>query len=329
MAGVGSATSDMVGGRSQATTDIAGPDHTLNRSYIDWAAILGGVVVASAIGTVFTAFGAALGLSALSAEEGESSGTLAVVLTGGWMILTLVSSYLAGGYIAGRMRRRVDKATADEVSTRDGVNGLVVWGTGILLAAMVLANAVTSTVSAVGSAAGVAATAAGSAIGGVAGGLVEGAAGMLPEDPMSAINDVLMRPDQVDPATADRAELARQTGSILSSAVTSGEVSDADRAYLVSATAAQTGLPVAEVNARVDEAIAAAVKARDDAAALAAEAEALAVKAAETARITAVMTAFLLAAASLVAAAAAVIGAVKGGQHRDEGKMFSGLSHRR
>ena len=328
MAGVGMA-SDPSMGRTQAVADLSGPDHALNRSYIDWAAILGGVVVASAIGTVFTAFGAALGLSAISAEPGEGSGTLALVLTGLWMIVTLVVSYLAGGYIAGRMRRRVDMASADEVSTRDGVNGLVVWGTGILVAAMVLGNAVSATVSAAGSVAGAAVTATGSALGGVAGGLVEGAAGMLPADPMAAVNDMLIRPAEVDPATADRAELARQSASILGTALTTGEISDADRAYLVSATAAQTGLPAAEVNTRVDAAIAAATKARDDAAAMAAEAEAMAVAAAETARKTAVMTAFLLAAASLVAAAASVIGAVRGGHHRDEGKMFGGLSHRR
>ena len=313
-----------MGGQSQQSADRAAPEVELNRSYIDWAAVLAGVAVATAIGTVFTTFGAALGLSAVSAEEGEGSGTLALVLSAVWMLVTLVTSYLSGGYIAGRMRHRVDKASADEIQVRDGVNGLVVWGAGIILTAMALGNIVSSTVSAAGSAVSTVAETAGSALGGVA----EGAANLLPEDPIAAVNDALIRPAEVDPTTADPAELARQSASILAEAVTTGEVSDEDRAYLVSSTSALTGLPPAEVNERVDQAVAAAVQARDDAAALAAEAEETARAAAETARISAVLTGFLLAAASLVAAAAAVIGAVKGGQHRDAGKMFGGLSYR-
>lgn len=310
--------------QSQLTADLAAPDGALNRSYVDWAAVLGGVVVATAIGTVFTTFGAALGLSVLSAEQGEGSGTLALVMTAVWVMVTLVASYLSGGYVAGRMRRRVDKATADEVQARDGINGLVVWGAGIVLAAMALGNIVSSTVSAAGSAVSTVATTAGSALGGLA----EGAATMLPDDPMAAVTDALVRPTAVDATTADPAEIARQSASILAGAVTTGEVSDQDRAYLISATSAATGLPPAEVNTRVDDAIAAATKAREDAAAMAAEAEATARDAAETARISAVLTAFLLAAASLVAATAAVIGAVKGGQHRDAGKIFGGLTYR-
>ncbi len=310
--------------RTQSVTDLSAPDHALNRSYMDWAAIAGGVVVATAIGTVFTAFGAALGLSAISAEPGEGSRTLAIVLTGIWMVVTLVASYTAGGYVAGRMRHRVDLAAADEVSTRDALNGLAVWGAGIVVAAIFLGGVVSSTLSAAGSAAGVAATAGGAALGGV----VEGAAGLLPEDLVAFVTDSLIRPAQVDPAAADRAELARQTASILGNVLTTGTVTDADRAYLVSATAAQTGLPPAEVTARVDQAVAAAMAARDDAAALAAEAEAMAIAAAETARKMAVLTGFLLAAASLVAAAASVTGAVKGGEHRDNGKVWGGLVHR-
>jgi hypothetical protein len=310
--------------RTQVEADMAAPDHTLNRSYIDWAAILGGTVVATAIGLIFTTFGAALGLSAISAEVGEGSGMLGLILTGLWMVVTLIASYAAGGYIAGRMRRRVDQASIDEVATRDGVNGLVVWGAGMVIAAMVIGNVVSSTVSAAGSVADAAVTATGSALGGV----VEGAATLLPDDPMIAVTDALTRPAQIDPATADRAELARQAASILGTAAMSGEVSDADRAYLIGATTTLTGLPPAEVEARVDQAITAAIQARDTATSLAAEAEQAAINAAEIARKSAVLTGFLLAAASLIAAAAAVVGAVKGGEHRDKGTIFGGFSYR-
>lgn len=189
---------------------------------------------------------------------------------------------------------------------------------------MLIAGAVSSTISAAGSVVEGAATATGSALGGVA----DAAAKMLPDDPMASVTDALIRPAQVDPATADMAKLARQTAAILAHAVATGEVSAADRAYLVSATAAQTGLTAAEVETRVDAAIASAVKVRDDAVALAEKAKQAAIDAAETARISAVLTAFILAAAALVAAAASVNGAVKGGQHRDAGRIFGGLSFR-
>lgn len=306
----------------QAMSEALPQDHTLNRSYVDWAAIAGGTVVATAIGAVFTGFGAALGLTALSPLPGEGSGAVALILTAVWMVVTLVSAYAAGGYIAGRMRRRVDAATADEVTTRDGMNGLIVWGTGILIAAMVIGNVVASTVTAAGSAIGVAAEATGTAVAG----MVEGAASLVPEDAMVMAADSLLRPAQV--TGTDTADVTRQTTAILGNVLTTGEVSDADRTYLVSATAAQTGLTPAEVNARVDDTIAAAIKARDDAAATLAEAEATAVQAAETARISAVLTGFLIAAASLVAAAAAFVGAVKGGQHRDNGRVFGGFAYR-
>ena len=313
--------------RTQVTTDAAAPDGTLNRSYVDWAAIAGGTVVAAAIGTVFAAFGAALGLTALSPIEGEGNGTLALLLTATWMIVTLVSSYAAGGYIAGRMRRRVDAASADEVTTRDGMNGLIVWGTGILLSAMVVSNLVSATVGAAGSAVGTAVEATGTAVGGAVGGIVQGAASLVPDDAMTMAADSLLRPAQV--SGTDTADTARQTTSILGSVLTTGEISDTDRAYLVSATAARTGLTPAEVETRVDAAVANTVKARADAAAALEEAEKTAREAADTARKGAVLTGFLLAAAALVAAAAAFIGAVKGGEHRDEGKVFGGFRHRR
>ena len=49
---------------------------------------------------------------------------------------------------------------------------------------------------------------------------------------------------------------------------------------------------------------------------------------AESARIDAILSAFLLTAAALIAAVAAISGAVRGGRHRDEGRMFAGLSYR-
>ena len=76
--------------------------------------------------------------------------------------------------------------------------------------------------------------------------------------------------------------------------------------------AQSTGLPADQATARVDQVL----KAVDDARAKAAEA-------AETARKTAVLAAFLTAASLLVSAVGAYWAAMKGGRHRDEGTVFA------
>lgn len=318
--------------RTETMTRASAPDTTSDRSYIDWAAILGGAVVATAVATIFATFGAALGLAALSAEPGEGSFNFAVILSGIWVVVTLVASYAAGGYIAGRMRRRVDQATADEVIARDMINGLVVWGVGMVVGAMLLTNAATSAVSAVGSAAGTVITAAGSAVGGAAEGALTAAGAMVPDSatagPMGYVTNTLLRPAAADPLTATPEVLTADVGSILANVVTTGEISDAERTYLESAVAAQTGLAPAEVTTRVDSAIAAAQTAREEAAQLVTEAEQMAIDVAEAARKTGILTAFLLAAAALVAAATSGIAAVRGGRHRDEGRLFGGFSYK-
>lgn len=318
--------------RTETMTRASAPDVTNDRSYIDWAAILGGAVVATAIATVFTTFGAALGLSAISADPGEGSFNFAIILSGIWVVVTLVASYAAGGYIAGRMRRRVDQASADEVMARDMINGLVVWGVGMVIGAMLLTNAATSAISAVGTAAGTVATAAGSAVGGAAEGAIAAAGAMIPDsvtaDPMGFVTSSLLRPAAADPLTATPEALKADAGAILANVVATGEISDAERAYLESAVAAQTGLPPADITARVDAAIAAAQTAREEAAQFAAEVEQMAIDLAETARVSGILTAFLLAATALVAAATAGIAAVRGGRHRDEGRLFGGFAYR-
>ena len=318
--------------RTETMTRASAPDVTNDRSYIDWAAILGGAVVATAIATVFTTFGAALGLSAISADPGEGSFNFAIILSGIWVVVTLVASYAAGGYIAGRMRRRVDQASADEVMARDMINGLVAWGVGMVIGAMLLTNAATSAISAVGAAAGTVATAAGSAVGGAAEGAIAAAGAMMPEgvtaDPIGFVTNSLMRPATADPLTATPQTLMADAGAILANVVVTGEISDAERTYLESAVAAQTGLTPAEVTGRVDDALTAAQTARENAAQLAAEAEQTAIDVAEAARVTGILTAFLLAAAALVAAATSGIAAVRGGRHRDEGRLFGGFSYK-
>ncbi|OWJ80307.1 hypothetical protein [Haematobacter genomosp. 1] len=356
------------------------------RSYVDWAAIFAGTVVAGGATVVMTTFAAGLGLGSISVDDGDGGGISLwwLVVTALFTVIAMVAIYMLGGYIAGRMRRRVDGAVRDEVTARDGIHGLAVWGLGMLVGGMLAAGAISGGAKAVGSAASTVTEAAGTAVGGIAqgagqlaggvvsgagqavGGLVQGAGNavapalqdMLPQglqsNPVDYITDTLLRPGQQQPgmpgmpgAANDPEAMQRQIGRILVNLVETGEISDQDRAFLRQQVAARTGLSEQEVDARVDQAVDRANEiraqaeqrvqdAKQQAEQLRAEAEQRfeeakqqAAEAAETARKATILTAFLLAAASLVAGAAAYIGAVHGGRHRDEGRIWGGLSYNR
>jgi hypothetical protein len=196
-----------------AAVSAQGPQH-----YIDWASVFGGAVVATAVAGLFAAFGAGIGLSTISAEPGEGSVRLSAILTAIWMAVTLVASYAVGGYIAGRMRRRVDTATPEEVTVRDGINGLVVWGLAMIAGAMLVANVVSSTVSAAGQAAGTMTEAAASAVGGAAEGAIGAAAEMLPQqatdDPAAFFGDTLLRPASADATNSTPEEIPMELRNI-------------------------------------------------------------------------------------------------------------------
>ena len=316
----------MLAGLQQSETGLK---TATDRHYIDWPAIFGGAIVAIAIGILATGFGAALGLTAISANSGEGSGLMAVIMSTAWILLSMIGAYATGGYITGRMRRRVDNALRDEVTVRDGLNGLMVWGVGIAVSAMLLGSAIGSTVAAVGNVAG----ATGNVAAQLAGDAMSAGAGLLPDsaksNPMAFITGSMLRPTTLQPGTANTDATTADAAMILGNLATSGEISDLDRTYLVQLTVARSGLTEPEATARVDAAVTAAQSARDDAVAAAAEAEKVARDAAETVRISAILTAFFLTAISLVAAVAAYIAAVKGGRHRDEGRVFGGFAYRK
>ena len=328
----------------------AAPVGTVDSSYVDWSAIFAGTVVAVAIGLLLATFGTALGLSSITLDGTDQSSTLELVLTALWLVLTLIAAYLAGGYIAGRMRRRVETATGEEVTTRDGVNGLVVWGLGTILSVILVSNVVSfatttagNVAAGAGQAAGVVAQAAGTAVGGVASGVADVAGAAVPDaavnDPTEYLSNQLLRPAQVDATAEDPADVAEQAASIVANVYRTGEVSDEDRAYLASAVAARTELTQPEAAARVDEVVANAQAARQEAAdaiaaarveaeQLAVEAQEAAVEAARVARNAGILTAFALAAAALIAGVAAFAGAVHGGRDRDAGRTFYGLRYK-
>jgi hypothetical protein len=260
---------------------------TDERPYVDWCAVFAGTVIAAAISLVLLTFGSAIGLSLVSPYEGRSaSKALFFVALGLWVLWVVVSSNLAGGYVAGRMRRRVGDATEQESDVRDGVHGLVVWGLGVLIAALFALVGVT----------GVAATGA-KAAGGAAS---ASASDQARSDPFGYTVDTMFRagdPSRVGDTDAAKREVAR----ILARGTTGQPISDDDKAYVGRLVAARTGLSQDEATRRVDDVLA---KAKETA---------------NAARKAAIITGFGLAAALLAAAAAAWFAAIMGGRHRDQG----------
>lgn len=269
-------------------------------SYVDWPAIFAGAVLTTAIFWVLTTFGSAIGLSLTSAYEGEGMSLFWFAIAAAlWLLWTQISSFFAGAYLTGRMRRRHGDATEDESDIRDGSHGVVVWAVGTLLAALIAYVGVANVAAVVDRAGQAAATTVGAAAG-------EAAEALNPND---LLVDRTLR-GGAEPATeGTRNEVNR----ILLSAVGDDGLDDGDRQYLIATVAARAGIPEAEAQQRVDQIVARAQ-----------ELEARARAAAERARRIAVVAAFLTAASLLVSAAAAYFGATLGGNHRDRNTIISG-----
>jgi hypothetical protein len=105
---------------------------------------------------------------------------------------------------------------------------------------------------------------------------------------------------------ADRAEAGAEAGRILATGAVSGGVSDADKTYLADLVARNTGMSADEAKKRVDDVMGQVEAAKQKAA-----------DAAETARKTAVVAAFITAASLLVAADGAYWASMMGGNQRD------------
>jgi len=282
-----------------------------HHSYIDWAAIIGGIVLASAISLVLLTFGSAVGLSFTNFRTFTGVAPIWVAIAAAsWLLWVQISSFMAGGYLAGRMRRRFNDATEHESDVRDGAHGLLVWAGALVVGAIIAVGGIGSAVSAIGNAVGTDTTAASNVAQGAAAN--PNAANVL--DPNAYFTDELFRlpAGAAAPQGVNLADVRGEAGRILAASAVSGSVSDPDKTYLAQLVSQSTGLPADQAKARVDDTL----KAVDDAKAKAAEA-------AETARKTAVLAAFLTAASLLVSAVGAYWAAMKGGRHRDEGTVFA------
>jgi hypothetical protein len=280
---------------SMSGTDVVVAPVTVNKpmhSYVQWGPIIGGAVIATAISTIMTIFGTAIGLSMVSADFERSSSATALAIAGAlWALWVTVSSCAAGGYLAGRMRQPAADSNQDERKLRDGTHGLLVWATGALLITLIatssLFGAARTTASGIASAG-------------------SGAASLITQnaDPLAMSLDTIMRASgQERPTAEERDEASR----IFVNALANGRIAQADRDYLASRLAARANISQEDAQKRIDDAYARLAQAKETAK-----------QAAERARKLAVLSAFLTAAALLVGAAAAAWAAGLGGEHRDE-----------
>lgn len=254
-------------------------------SYVDWGAIIAGAILAVTLSLVLFTFGSAIGLTTTSFEAGEGMSLFWFAIASGiWVIWVAVTSFGAGGYLAGRLRRRVGSASVDEIEVRDGAHGLMVWATGALFAAVLGAGGISGTIGAVGAASGTVAQTAAEAVGG----------------DVSYISDRLMQ-----------GQGGEQAATVLKRTLADGQIGPEDRDYLIQIVANQTGQPPEQVEAQVDRAVAEAQ-----------ELYQAAVQTAEQARGVAAIAAFVAAATLMVSAATAYLAAMAGGDHRDRNLPF-------
>ncbi len=271
-------------------------------SYVDWPAIIAGIVLASAISLVLISFGSAVGLNFLDFGYGTDANPIFVgIAAATWFLWVQVSSFMAGGYLTGRLRRRYFDATEDESDLRDGAHGLLVWAGAALLGAMIAVSGIGAAANAVGAAT--------STVANVASNVAEDAV-----DPNAYFVDTLFRSNQPTDAGAARDEAGRIFTQM---ALTDGVMAPEDRTYLASVVSANTGLTPEEAQARVDQVVASVEQARQKA-----------LEAARIARNTAIIAAFLVAASLLVSAIGAFWAAQKGGNHRDRNTEFVGVFRR-
>lgn len=288
-----------------AIVETATTSTSAESSYVDWPAIIAGIVFASAISLLLISFGSAIGLNFLDFNAREGAPAILIgIAAASWFLWVQISSFMAGGYLTGRLRRRNYDASEDESDMRDGAHGLLVWGGAMIVGAVLALSGIGAAANVAGNVAATATVAASN--------VAEGAADMA--DPNAYFIDTLFRAETpVDPGVA-----RDEAGRIFArAALGDGTLPEEDRAYLANVVAANTGLAPEEAQARVDQVIANVEAARQEA-----------LEAARIARNTAIIAAFLLAASSLVSAIGAYWAAQKGGNHRDNNTIFADVFRR-
>ena len=86
------------------------------------------------------AFAIGLGVASTSPTWRDASIGL-ILLSALYLFLVAFVSYGVGGYLAGRLRRRLSAGTPDEAECGDGLHGIVAWAIATLLAGLLVLGA--------------------------------------------------------------------------------------------------------------------------------------------------------------------------------------------
>jgi len=277
-------------------------------SAASWPAIIAGAFVAAAVSLVLLALGSGLGFAAISPWPGHGvAATTFAVTTAIWLIVMQWVSSGVGGYITGRLRTRWIGTHTHEVFFRDTAHGLVTWAVATVLVAAVAAASVSAVAEGGAHAVGAATAGAASMMQGAA--MPQAATAQTQGNVNAAYGvDKLFR--TTGPAAVGRegaGDARGEVAHIVANSWSTGNVSDADRSYLVELVAVRTGSSQADAQKRVDEFVAniqdAVIKAKADA---------------DAARKAAAEAAIFTALSMLVGAFIASVSAALGGRLRDE-----------
>lgn len=266
-------------------------DRYLLNSTVSWGAIIAGGFVAAAVTLIVAAFGVGAGLAVVSPWSGEGiSATTASWAAGLFLVVIAMLASTIGGYITGRLRHGWEDVHEDERFFRDTAHGFVTWAFATVMTASVLAAAGTHIIA--GASAGAIPTAA-------------AGASQVASSTGDVYVDRLLRSGtpaggQTGTSSADqsatRAELLRLIAPVTRRG---GDVTTDDRAYAARLIASRTGIPQAEAEQRVNQAI---TQAKD---------------AADKARRTAMQFSIWVAIALLAGALSGSLAAVEGGKLRN------------
>lgn len=249
---------------------------------IAWSSVFAGAVCGAGLAFVLDAFGAAIGLAVSSTAPTWRDASFALAfLSGIYLILTAILSYGAGAYLAARLGGRFFDAAEDR-ETRDGTQGLVVWGVMTLATALMLTIGISGL----------------SRLSAPAAGPSGASMSVAGENIIAFDLDKLFRSgtrSTVTPNPYMRAEAAR----ILLTTSSHRGLSSDDRKYLVGLVERVTGFPAAEAQTRVNNIVDTAKQNID------------------RARNSAVILAFMIASATLIGALAAWFAAGVAGRQRD------------
>jgi hypothetical protein len=273
-----------------------------SKSAASWPSIVAGAFVAAASTIILVALGSGIGFASISSvwPDRAPSVTSFAVTTAIWLIVTQWVSAALGGYITGRLRTRWLGTHPHEVFFRDTAHGLITWAVATVFVVAVGAGSLRSAVGAAGRAASAAPT---------TGMAVAPAIAGTPNvnSPVSAYEiDKLFRSSNFGGA-ALLGDARMEAAHIAANALVDGNLSSADRAYLVDQVSARTGVSPADAQARV-EALATSVT----------QAQAKLKAEAESARKAAVEASIYIALSMLIGAFIASVAAALGGRIRDE-----------